>query len=407
MKTTKTNVLQFLLIVTGIFAISTPCLAASSDILITKSGSELDWADAHMDNNIVATYVSSSSPPSIKVYHADGSMYRSIPLTRDVMEIDSLEISDGRVYYAEYNPTEFGYWRNETVYEYDLGTDVKRVIYVTEGIQQRITRIAADGDHVVLRGGSNDQHLILHTLSTGTNQIIVTSRDSIHGLAIDGDRIMWGGSRIDREAGREIHVYSISSGRDYIIPESKSARTSGYGDISGDNVVWAMGSKDPDYINGVPVLGHSGYDIRLTNLTSGKTRSIDISDTAPIIDPFISGNTLAWLKAPNVDYNNSCRNVIRTYDIPTGKFTDIGSGICSLNGIDGDLLLRDQFWITSISGKIPVMTAPTTEPAVSPAAYPKQQDPTPAESPVETVVIILAVTVGAIGYAIQKKISGR
>jgi archaellum component FlaG (FlaF/FlaG flagellin family) len=383
-----------------------PCLAVSSDIHIAQVGSVMDWDDAHIDNNLIASYVSSSNPPAIKVYYTDGTFYQSIPLTNNSTELNSLEISDGRVYYTEYDTSELMYWRNETVYEFDLSTGEKQVIYVTEGPQQRVTKIVADGDHVVMRGGGGDRKLILYTRSTGSFSTIVTSHNSIHGLAIDGDRIMWGCERTDKEPGREIHIYTISTGEDHIIPESKSIRTFGYGDISGDNVVWVTSAEEPDDINGIPVTLKS-YDIRLTNLISGKTRSIEISETAPMTIPRISGNILAWLKAPNIDYNNSCNSVIRTYDISTGKFTNFGSGICCLNDFDGDLLLRDRLWITSISGKIPVMKSPTSTLTITQSGIciPSIESPnTPVpESPVDPIIIVSAITAGVTGYVVFNK----
>ena len=386
--------------------IPVPCIAASSDILIYQAGSQMDWADAHVDDNLIAAYVSSSSPPTIKVSYSDGTVYKAIPLSRDTMKLDSLEISDGRVYYTEYNPAEPGYWRNETVYEYTLATGQKQIIYMTDGPQQKVTKIAAGGDHVVLRGGSNDQNLILHTLSTGTDQVIFTSKNSINGLSIDGDRIMWGCERVDRELGREIHVYTISTGEDYVVPESKSIRTWGYGDISGDRVVWDMAAKEPDTSKGYSNLVNAGGDIRLTDLSTGKTRSVEILNTPST--PFISGDTVVYVKKPEIDYNNSDTGTIRVYDIGTGEFSDVASEVAAISDFDNGLVLWHRlkpmsFWLTPVSGKIPSAASPTTATAETGTQRSAKQNPTPAESPVATVFIVLAVTVGVTVYVVLKK----
>ncbi|MDO9327059.1 MAG: hypothetical protein Q7T80_19090 [Methanoregula sp.] len=366
----------------------------------------MDWADAHIDENLVAFHVSSSSPPAIKVYYADGTFYKSISLTNNAMKLDSLEISDGRVYYTEYNPAEPGYWRNETVYENTLATGQKQVIYRTDGPQQQVNKIVAEGDHVVMRGGSNNQDLILHTLSTGSNRVIFTSRNSIHGLSIDGDRILWGCERVDREPGREMHVYTISTGEDYIIPESKSIRTWGYGDISSDRVVWEMAAQEPDTSKGYPSLVNAGGDIRLMDLSTGKTRSVEILNTPST--PFISGDTVVYVKKPEINYNNSDTGTIRVYDIGTGKFSDVASEVAAISDFDNGLVVWNRlkpmsFWLTPVSGKIPSAVSPTTVTAETGTQRSAQQKPTPAESPVETVLIVLSVTVGVTVYAVQKK----
>ena len=397
---------SLLILAVLITVVPAPCLAAPTDILIYQAGSQMDWADAHIDNNLIAAYVSSSSPPEIKVSYADGTVYKAIPLSRDTMKLDSLELSDRQVYYTEYDPAEPMYWRNETVYEYTLTTGQKRILYITEGPQQQVTKIVADGDHVVMRGGSNNQNLILHTLSTGTNREIFISKNSIHGLSIEGDRIMWGCERVDREPGREIHVYTISTGEDYIIPESKSIRTWGYGDISGNRVVWEMAAHEPDASKGYPNLVNAGGDIRLTDLSTGKTRSVEILNTPST--PFISGDTVVYVKKPEINYNNSDTGKIRVYDIGTGKFSDVASEVAAISDFDNGLAVWNRltpmsFWLTPVSGKIPTGTSPTTATAETGTQRSTQQNPTPAESPIETVFIVLAVTVGVTVYVVMKK----
>lgn len=402
-------VIHIVLVLSAIIGmIPVPCTAASSDTLISQKGSMMDWTDAHIDDNLIATYVSSSSPPAIGVHHADGTFYKSIPLTNDATELESLEISDGSVYYTEYDTSATMNWRNETVYEYNLATGKKQVIYVTNGPMQRVTKIVADGDHVVMRGGVDDRKLILYTRSTGSHQIIITSHNNIHGLAIDGDRILWGCERVDREPGREIHIYTISTGGDYIIPESKSIRTYGYGDISGDNVAWVISAKEPNYINGIPVRSAESYDMRLTNLISGKTRSVETSQTAPIEVPFISGNTMVWVKKPGVDYNNTDTGTIRTYDITSGTFSNVTSGVASISDFSNGLIVWHKlkpmsFWVTSVTGN-PAATLPSTAAVTTTGkGLPGSQNTPVPESPVGAIVIILAVSVGILTNILMKR----
>ncbi|WAI02187.1 hypothetical protein [Methanogenium organophilum] len=311
------------------------------------------------------------------------------------MDLDSLEFSDGRIYYSEYDSTEPSYSRTETVYAFDLAIEEQRTIYNTTGPQQRVTNIAADGDHVVLRGGVNDQDLILHTLSTGTNQIIFGSRDIIYGLAIDGDRIMWGCERTDGEPGREIHVYTVSTGEDDIIPESQSIRTLGYGDISGDRVVWIRTAEEPDTSLGYPSLTTAGGDIRLTNLSTGKTFSIEIINA--LSSPYISDDTVVYVKKPEVDYDNPNTGTIRVYDIGTSSFSDIASEVAGFTDFEGGLVIWHKSsprsdWLTSLSGMIPAVTSP------APA------ETTTQTSPGNPFTVIVALTTGIAGYvAIRRR----
>lgn len=389
--------------------ISAPGTATSQDILLFREGSMMDWADAHIDNNLIATYVSSSSPPAIKIFYSNGSFHRAIQLSRETIRLDSLEISNGHVYYTEYDTTEPGYLRNETVFEFNLSKGEKRVIYTTDGPQQRITKIAADGDNIVLRGGSNDQILILYNRSSKTSKNIFTSHSAIHGLAIDGDRILWGCERTDKEPGREIHVYTISTAKDSIIPESKSIRTWGYGDISGGRVVWNMAAGEPDTSLGYPSLANAGGDIRLTDLSTGKTRSIEILKTPET--PFISEDTIVYLKKPEIDYNNSDTGTIRVYEISTGSFSDVASEVAGISDIDNGLVLWHKlkpmsFWVTPISGKKPTGTSSSATTAETGIQVPAMQNTSPPESPVGMIVIVLAVTVGIVVYIILKRKAG-
>jgi len=394
-------VMGFILLMVSIL---TPVSAASTDIKIPTSGSVMYPGFVVTDGHLIATAASGST--DLKLYNTDGSFYKSVSVTNDQRQFDDLELFDGHLYFSLYDPAEPGYFRNETVYGYNLATGEKQLIYVTDGPQQRVTKIVADGDHVVMRGGVNDRKLILYTKSTGSVTTLFTSRDWIHGLAIDGNRIMWG-CEVDKGAGREIHVYTISTGTDYIIPESKSENTYGYGDISGDNVVWAMRAKDPDYINGVPVGGVS-YDMRLTNLVSGRTQSVDRSDTAPLTVPFISGDTIAYLKQPSVDYNNTDTGVIRTYNIRTGSFKEFGSKIAFITDVKGDLLIWGwfspmSFFATTLNGTLPTVTPATPVQSTTQIPGTVQQAATTPGSPVDPVAIVSALATGVAGYAVMNR----
>jgi hypothetical protein len=400
--TRRTNraLFSLLLILIFIFICPTPGFGSSTDILIEKNGTLMSWTDARIDNNLVATYVSTNSPQAIRVYFTNGIFYKNIPLTNEKSRLESLEIADDRVYYAASGDP-------ETVYQYNLATSEKKAIYTTDGSQQKVTKIVASGDHVVLRGGTDDQKLILHTLSTGTSQVIFTSRDWILDVDIDGDRITWGCNRVDGEPGREIHVYTISTGKDTIIPESKSVKTYGYGSISGNNVIWVMSAKDPDYINGVPVTSVS-YDMKLTNIASGKTQSIEQSDTAPMTVPFISGDTVAWVKKPNVDYDNSDIGTIRTYNITAGTFGDFASDVDYISDFNSGVILWGRlhpvsFWVTPISGKIPEVTSPTLSQTTPQVPTTVQKPTTSQKSPVDPIMIVSAIAAGAVGYTILKR----
>ena len=374
----------------------------STDILIEKNGTVMSWTDAHIDNNLVATYVSTDSPPAIRVYFMNETLYKSVPLSSNNVDLDSLAFSDGRIYFTEHNRDDVIYRQNETVYQYTLATGERKELF-TGSDGERITKIAASGDHVVLRGGTNERSLILHTLSIGSSQVIFTSHNWITDVNIDGDHVMWGCERVDKGRG-EIHVYTISTGSDSIIPESRSAKTLGYGDISGENVAWVMSAKDPD-INDVP--GGISYDMRLTNIVSGKTESVERSDTAPVTVPFISGDTIAWVKKPNVDYNNyySDTGIIRTYNITTGTFGDIAANVSAISDFDNGVVLWSRldpvsFWVTPLSGKIPEGAIATSAPAAGFATTIVPQHAASQKSPVDPGLIIAVLAAGGTGYAL-------
>ncbi|MFA5331999.1 MAG: hypothetical protein WC342_06440 [Methanoregula sp.] len=333
----------------------------------------------------------------------NGTLYKSVPLSNDDMDLECFRISDGRAYFTEHNRDDSSYRQTETVYQYTLATDERKVIY-TGSDGERITKITASGDHVVLRGGTNERSLILHTLSTGSSQVIFTSRDWIVDVNIDGDHIMWGCYRGDKGPGREIHVFTISTKTDYIIPESKSVKTSGYGDISGDNVVWDMLAKDPTYVNGIAVMGVS-YDMKLTNLVSGRTQSIEQSDTAPATNPFISGDTIAWVKRPTLDYNNSDTGIIRTYNITTGTFSDLAANVSGISDFAHGVVLWSRMkpvssWITPLSGKIPDVTVTTPMPSASLVTTTVPKSTPSQKSPVDPGLIIAVLAAGGTGYAL-------
>lgn len=375
----------------------------STDILIEKSGTVMSWTDAHIDNNLVAIYVSTDSPPAIRVYFMNGTLYKSVPLSGNTVNLESLAFSDCRVYFTEHNRDDIIYQQNETVYQYTLATGERRKLY-TGFDGERITKIASSGDHVVLRGGSGERSLILHTLSTGSNQIIFTSRNWITDVNVDGDHIMWGCERVDKGPGREIHVYTISTGTDYVIPESRSVNTDGYGDISGDNVVWVMRAKDPYYINGVPVGGVS-YDMKLMNLGSGTTQSIERSDTSPITVPFISGDTVAWVKKPTLDYNNSDTGIIRTYNLTTGKFADFAANVDAISDFDHGVVLWSRldpvsFWVTPLSGDIPEMTLATPVSTAGKVFTTVPQSTASQKSPVDPGLAVAVLAAGGTAYSI-------
>jgi len=381
-----------------------PCLAESSDIRIPMQTLLTANTYVCVDDNLVATYVSGFSPPAIKVYDADGTLHKSIPLTNDTMDLESLGISDDRVFYTEYDTSELWASRTKIVYEFDMATEEKRIIYTASfinNVEPRITKIVSDGKHAILCEECGGYDLILIDLSSGNHQVIFTSRDMIHALAIDGDRIMWGCERADREPGREIHVYTISTSEDYIIPESKSIGTWGYGDISGDLVVWSKTAEEPDISLGYPSLTTAGGDIRLTDLTTGNTISLEILN-APSF-PYISGDTVVYVKKPKTDYNNADTGTIRIYDIETGEFSDVASEVAGISDFDKGLILWHRYtprsyWISSVSGTILTHTQSGTQ---IPGAIP--QNPSAQESPVGPITIVSALITGIAGYALLKK----
>lgn len=324
------------------------------------------------------------------------------------MDIESLEITEGRVYYTGYDTSELWTSRTKTVYEYDLATGEKRILYSTgfyNNIEPRVTDIAADGDHVILRENCGGDDLVLHTLSTGTNERIFRSGDMIQGLAIDGDRIVWGCDRTDGESGREIHVYTISTGEDTVIPESRSDKTFGTADISGDTVVWMKALHAPSWNNGsyIPM---KGSEIILTDLASGMTTSLETMEGYS--KPFISGETVVYVNEPEVDYDNPNTGTIRVYDIGTATFSDIASEVAGITDFEGGLVLWHRYsprveWLTAISGTIPTTIAAKNTPGVTDISDSVVQNHSPQKNPIGLVVLVSVLIAGIVGFAILKK----
>ena len=383
----------------NILSLICPCLAASSDVLLPL-GTDMDWVDSHIDNNLIATYYSSSMPAEIMVYNADGTLYQKIPLTNDMMDLDALEFSDSKIYFSEYNSSELIYLVEEVVYSYDLLSGEKEVIY--EALPyQRITRIASDGDYVVMRGGTDDENLILRTISTGRESVIFTSNYWIVDLAMDGDHIVWGCSgRTDGEDGREIHVYTISSGEDYIIPDSRTEKTYGTVDISGNKVVWIKALQESTWENG-EYQGMRGSEVMVTDLDTGATYSVE--QFAGYTQPHISGDTVVFNKKTELDFDNSNTGTIRVYDTQIGTFGDnLGSDVSGVSDFDEELVVWHRFgprtdWISSISGTIPPPVQTDVQYTDS-----AQQNSIP-ESPLDPVVIISAAVLAGLGYGLVRK----
>jgi hypothetical protein len=389
-----------------------PSSATSDEHLILQEGSHINWFDAHIDNNLIATYVKSSSPNEIKIYNRDGVLMAKIRLSNESSDIESLDINNGLVYYAERDTAIIPTQRLETVFEYNLNTGDKRPIYTTTAFNEHVTRIVADRENIVMRGGDDMNKIILHTLPEGKTKNVISSRYYITDLAIDGDHIVWGSDRTDGNPGREIHVYSVSTGIDSVIPDSVSIKTTGTCEISDDHVVWGTAADEMKYINGVPVWGpSSGGIIRLTDLSTGITMSLEKFDSYP--EPFITGDYVFYnkLPAPNEDndYDEPDLGVIRAYNIKTQKYFDLASGVGTIRDVDNGQVVWSKFrpvsfWLTHVpgydsSGVSSIITRNGTKNQSS-----LQQNPSPApESPVDHVIIISALTVGVAGCALQKK----
>jgi len=385
-----------------------PCEAASSDIRISQQVPETIAGRISTDGTFVI-FQSDTLGPEISVYTADGILFEKIPLSTDTSKLESLELSEGRVFYSEYETSEPWYSRNQTVYTYTLSTKEKQRLFTipfVPNVQQTITRIVADGENIVLQNEGGGSRLILHTYSTKTDQIIFTSHDWIYDLAIDGDRIVWGCERTDKEPGREIHIYTISQGTDYIIPESKSDKTYGTVDISGNRVTWTMALHSPYWEVEGKYHGMRGSDVRITDLDTGITKSVEKNEGYS--KSFISGNNVVYMKRPPNDSNELVPATIRCYNILTETARDLKNNVLNIDDFKGDLVIWDgdprlSFFVTSLSGNVPVATSSASAPSVSEIPDTTPQNTTVPESPVDPMVIASALTAGVTGYLVFNK----
>lgn len=393
MKVSKINTPLFIISTFFCLLIIMPCFATSLDIPISQV-SPSTGGFVKTDGSYIV-FQSKNSGPLIFVYNSDGELYEKLELSKETSSLDALATSDGRVYYSEYDSSEPFYSRNESVYEYSILKKERRMIYSTTGSQGLITRMAADGDYIVFRGGVNEEELILLSLSSGTTTKIFTSNNWIEGLAIDGDYIVWGCERTDGEAGREIHVYSISSGEDYIIPESKTEKTYGTVDISGDHVTWTMSLNEPSKEKeNKNYRGMKGSEIMLTDLISDKTESIE--KNIGYSKSFISGNNVIYLKKPS-DNNEIEPSIVRIYNISDGSLYDLKSDVLSIDDFKGNLILWAgepglSFFATAIG-----------EPDSALLPSKKTQTPSLNKSPVGIIVIISAAMLACLGYGLVRR----
>ncbi|MCK9581301.1 MAG: hypothetical protein M0Q92_12760 [Methanoregula sp.] len=385
-----------------------PCEAASSDIRISQQVPDTISGRISTDGTFII-FQSDSLGPEIYVYSSDGILFEKIPLSTDTSELESLELSEGTIYYSEYDISEPWYSRNQTVYTYTLSTKERQKVFTipfVPNVQQKITRIVADGGNIVFQNEGGGNSLVLQTLPTKTPKVIFNSHDWIYDLAIDGDRIVWGCERTDKEPGREIHVYTIPTGTDYIIPESKSDRTYGTVDISGNKVTWTMALHAPYLEEDGDYHGMRGSDIRITDLDTHITQSVEKNEGYS--KSFISGNYIVYLKRPANDSNEIVPATIRCYNILTETASDLKNNVLNIDDFKGDLLIwsgepRLSFFATSLSGNVPVATSSVSAPGISENRETMPQNsPNPA-SPINPMIIASSLTIGIAGYFIFNK----
>ena len=376
----------------------------STDILIEKNGTVMSWTDAHIDNNLVATYVSTDSPPAIRVYFMNETLYKSVPLSSNNVDLDSLAFSDGRIYFTEHNRDDVIYRQNETVCTgppLQPGRERNCIPALTANVLRRSppAGIMSCCAEVLLSGALScirSRSVPAKSFSHPTTGLLMSILMAIMSC---GDVSGW----TRGPGGRSM---CTRSPRDQILLSRRAdrQRPSGIGDISGENVAWVMSAKDRN-INDVP--GGISYDMELTNIVSGKTESVERSDTAPVTVPFISGDTIVWVKKPNVDYNNyySDTGIIRTYNITTGTFGDIAANVSAISDFDNGVVLWSRldsvsFWVTPLSGKIPEGAIATSAPAAGFATTIVPQHAASQKSPVDPGLIIAVPAAGGTGYAL-------
>ncbi len=384
MTTQKPKPLSFCLAIAFLLSLAAaPCTAGSGDVFIAPAGSISELSSAGLDGEYVA--VARRTQQAIDVFTVDGEPFTSIPLAGNTSYATALAVSDGSVYWYEANNRhEYG-----DLYRYDIATGTQSLLYrIDDAWNSRIVRIVADGDHLVWDEGQNGGTLKVHTLSTGNTDVIF-SNDQIYGLAIDGDRVLFGCKRTDGGTGREIHVYSIGAKEDSVIPESRSEGTWGYGDLSGDLAVWTRTDPEEE-----PFSVLSGAEIMLTDLASASTVPVYHLDT--IADACISDGAIVWVeRESNTDMNGT----LLAYDIETGVSRPLITGVYGLNDVRKGYVL----WLSKTPYAYQVTQVAGDAPAATTHAQPGASDTPPQSTPLTTGTALFALLAASCGLAVRRR----
>ncbi len=395
----KRLILLSLLIVFFIPAI-TPSISAavSEDILILQEGSQRDLFSARIGGDYIATYVKTSSPNEIKIFSLKGEMIKTVQLSNKSSVATAIDIHDNHLYYVEQDKDIPRIERLDTLYQYNIISEERQIIYTAPQYYEHIKRITAEERIIVFElEGTQTSQLLVHNLITGETHAIYT-KSMVNDIATDGEYVIWGCGQPGNEILTEIHVYSISTGNTFIIPESRSELSYGSVDISGNYVTWFKALESPLWENGMLIHGRKGMEIMLTDLISGETVSLGTS--RGYSRPFISGDNVLFLErpAPNEDggYEDGWDNgKIIIYNIKTGKYSGLGSDVGSIQDIEGNAIIWSRynpvsFWVTTFSEETEnIMNTPT----------PPQEN----ASPINPISIISAAMLAGLGYRLVKK----
>jgi hypothetical protein len=198
-------------------------------------------------------------------------------LVHDVTDRSTTYITSGAgfVHTVDLSGDRLAYWRDGSLYRYDIGGDGEQ--FVASSIGPHILTPAVSGDYIAWRDGWHG-HVVpatVHLQHVPTGATIVLADEDARQPAISGDIVVWQQGRDDRGEENGIMLYDISTGEKRQLSPLGRVPT-----VSGNRIAWGVWGLT------------SVAGVYVHDLSTGTTEKI--SDGFPWSAPSISGNRVVW-----------------------------------------------------------------------------------------------------------------